>query len=263
MEEKTERGLFKPQFWIAAALIILVVAVVLPVFAWFTNAGIAAYAPISSHESLYIGAGHIEITDSDFDPDVKLEDVRYLYLDGIDLTDENKEYFDYVFCVYGKSLQAFNLQIAYTTNNQFTYEIYAANESSVTSAGAIAYTTHDDVSPQTYYYSIAEYSSDPEPVPVPVAGTALNATTVDGKTVANSTKHTATYGSYANVNRFAEPIYWQTDSSIATGLARADRGAFVKYYILRVHKGTKNINDRETDVICIAAKSGTLVEPEP
>ena len=258
MEEKTPRRNYAIPFWITGALIVLVVAVVLPVFAWLVSGGIVAYAPISSQEFLYIGAGHIVIRDQDFDADYKLEDVRYLYLEGVDLTDEDREYFDYVFCVYGKATSAFNLQIAYTTNNQFTYEIYEAIEEDdpgdfLVQTDIVSHTTHDGTqNPPTYYYQATGAA---------LSGTYLNSTTVDGKTIADSSKHTETYGSYANVNCFAEPLYWQTDNTVPSGLGQAGRGAFVKYFILRVHKGTKTVNDRETDVICIAAKSGTLPQP--
>ena len=261
MEEQTSHRNYGTPFWIAAALIILVVAVVLPVFAWLTSGGIAAYAPISSQESLYIGAGHIVISDGDFDADYKLEDVRYLYLEGVDLTDEDKEYFDYVFCVYGKAVSAFNLQLAYTTNNQFTYEIYEANEEDdpadfLEQTDIVSHTTHDGTqNPPTYYYQATGSA---------LTVTYLNKTTDldDGKVIADNTKHSATYGSYTHVNRFAEPIYCQTRTAISSELAQAG-DVFVKYFILRVHKGTKTVNDRETDVICIAAKSGTLPDPEP
>ena len=245
-EDTKKHPYLKKSLLIAAELLILIGAILLPVFAWLSTSGLLAYIPVSSHESLYIGAGHIEIVDAEFDPDVKLEDVRYLYLEGVDLTDEDKDYFDYVFCIYGISIERFNLQLAYTTNNQFTYKIFNATEASVSSEGAVVHTTHDENYPQTFYYKATG-----EEIP----GTYLNKTVSgDGKTIADSSEHTTTYGSYSSVNRFAEPIYWQTSSYISSGVAR---GAFVKYFILRVYKGEKEINDRETDVICIAAKSAS------
>ena len=229
-------------------LLILVLSIVVPSFAWFYKKSILAYAPVSSNESLYIGAGHIEITEGVIDPDVTLEDVRYLYLNGIDATDTENEYQDFVFCVYGQSISHFRLQLSYTTNNQFTYEIYNATQAEVNSEGAVRYDTHDETNPRTYYYSATG---------VAVAGTYLNKTVSDGKTIADSTKHTATYGSYssAKVNTYGEPIYWQ--SSEASPFSGASMTAFVRYFILRVHKGDKEVNDRETDVICIAAKSSS------
>ena len=237
------------KLWISVALLILALCMIVPSSAWLFRQTIAAYAPVTSHESLYIGAGHIaiDVENDVFDPDVTLEDVRYLYLSGIDATDTEHDYVDYVFCVYGKSISKFKLQLAYTTNNQFTYEIYEANEALVNSAGAISYTTHDETSPQTYYYKASGEA---------VTGTYLNKTIDGGKTIADSSKHTATYGSYAssNVNRYAEPIYWQINTAITGNPTHT----FVKYFILRVWKGVKTTNDRETDVICIAAKSSSI-----
>ena len=178
MEENKSRQIpFKKICLIALSVLMIVAAIVLPVFAWFASNQIAAYAPISSHEAIYIGAGHIEIDGSDFDPDYALEDVRYLYLEGVDLTDEDKDYYDYVFCVYGKSISHFKLQLAYTTNNQFTYSIFEANEEDdpedfAVDTDIIAHTTHDETNPQTYYYQATGDA---------LAGSYLNKTISDGK----------------------------------------------------------------------------------
>ncbi|MBR4761532.1 MAG: hypothetical protein IK086_02715 [Clostridia bacterium] len=211
--------------------------------AWFAiSRGLVAYAPISSPEALYIGAGHRDIVNDTF------EDIRYLYFNGIDATD-GKDYYDYVFCVYGKCVSGYLLQLAYTTNNQFTYEIYTAKEETVASPGSVAYTTHTDT-PQTFYYSIDTTVNSGNPI----AGRYLNGTTVNGEFIANSTYHTDTYDTYNLVDKYAEPLYWQTSAAIP-GDARAD---FVSYYILRVCINGKSTNDRETDVICITAKSSSV-----
>ena len=215
----------------------LALAIALPVYAWFvSDIRLAAYAPVSSPEALYIGAGHSDLAHDSF------EDIRYMYFNGMDATDEN-HYVDRVFCVYGKSVSGYRLQLAYTTNNQFTYEIYHATESTVGSNYDVAYTTHGET-PATYYYSTNGAA---------IAGSYLNKTTVDGVDLATDAYHTDTYDTYsrANVSDYAEPIYWQT-TSVEAGNARGD---FVNYYILRVWTGSKSQNDRETDVICLAAKS--------
>lgn len=216
--------------------ILLLTAIALPVYAWFVGQGLAAYAPVSSPEALYIGAGHTELENDQF------EDIRYMYFNGMDVTSET-HYVDRVFCVYGKSVAGYRLQLAYTTNNQFAYQIYHASESSTYSAAAVEYATHSST-PQTYYYSI---------VGEPIAGNYLNRTVVSGETLADDTYHDDTYDEYAalNVSKYAEPIYWQT-SSVEIGNIR---GNFVNYYILRVITDGKTQNDRETDIICLAAKS--------
>ena len=231
---------------IVAFIMAMIIIVSIPVAAWFmSDKRLAAYAPISSPQSLYIGAGHIHFAVDSDDTD-EYEDVRYLYLDGIDVDEDGIDHYDYVFCVYGKAIGSFKLQLAYTTNNQFTYEIFSATESETSSPDAVAYTTHGE-SPTTYYYSI-----DPENTS-PIAGFFMNKDSSDPPTVlADDTMHSDTYGSYNNVNKFAEPIYWQTSSAIRGSVGR---GVFVKYFILRVNINGKTTNDRETDIICIAAKS--------
>ena len=221
--------------------VILLVAVSIPVYAWFALQNrLASYAPISSPEALYIGAGHTEIENDLF------EDIRYMYFNGMDVNSD-LDYVDRVFCVYGKSVPGYRLQLAYTTNNQFTYDIYHATESDVYSATAVEYSMHDG-SGDKYYYSING---------APIAGTFLNSTEVDGETLANNDYHSATYDAYSrsNVSDYAEPIYWQT-TNVETGNAR---GSFVNYYILRVHTDGKLVNDRETDVICLAARSFSVM----
>ena len=49
------------KLWISVALLILALCMIVPSSAWLFRQTIAAYAPVTSHESLYIGAGHIAI----------------------------------------------------------------------------------------------------------------------------------------------------------------------------------------------------------
>jgi len=247
-ENKIEKrsAIIKKIVSIIAFIVAMAFIVSIPVAAWFmTQKQLAAYAPISSPQSLYIGAGHIEFAGVDSATVDKYEDIRYLYLEGID-ADEGKDYYDYVFCVYGKAISGFKIQLAYTTNNQFTYQIYNATESNVTSAGAVAYTTHD-VTPTTYYYSVNGEA---------IAGSFLNDSNSDGIANAEGVYHVYTYGEYTDVNKYAEPLYWQTTGVIqGTNKSEFDGTKnFVRYFILRVNLNGKNKNDRETDVICIAAK---------
>lgn len=235
----------------AAALLLFLSFTVLaaPVFAWFSyNRILASYAPISKPESLYIGAGHRDFDGTEFTSDY-FEDIRYLYLEGIDVKTD-REYYDYVFSVFGKAISGYKLQLAYTTNNQFDYKIYKATEytaaeydamSAAQKEGVISHTTHTDT-PTTYYYKATGSE---------IGGSFLNAQTVNGEKIATSAYHLRTYGDYDDVDKYAEPLYWQT-----TGIERGNpRGDFINYYILRVYVNDKEANDRETDVICIAAKS--------
>ena len=234
MKERKSKKIYRV-FTFVFATVLLLCAIVVPTYAWFTQKyKLSAYAPISSPEALYIGAGHTELENDRF------EDIRYMYFNGMDVTTE-VSYIDRVFCVYGKSVSGYRIQLAYTTNNQFSYDIYSASEATTTSANAVEYTVHDGTDRTFYYSTVGE----------PLAGTFLNKTVVGGETLATDAYHSDTYGEYDNVSAYAEPIYWQT-TNVETGNLR---GGFVNYYILRVHTDGKTVNDRETDVICLAARS--------
>ena len=203
---------------------------------WRARVGAASYAPVFSPEALYIGAGHRDIDNDTF------EDIRYLYFNGLDA--EGEDHVDKVFCVYGKGIGAYKIQIAYTTNNPFTYKIYHAVESETETPGSVEYILHQAVEKAYYYTANGEE----------IAGTYLNKTVINGETLATSTYHSDTYGSYSSVQKNAEPIYWQTTNEEDGNV----RGDFVNYYILRIYKNGKATNDRETDVLCIAAKAITV-----
>ena len=59
-----------------------------------------------------------------------------------------------------------------------------------------------------------------------------------------------TYDTYTHVDKNAVPLYWQTNATIETGSG----ATFNHYFILRLYIGNKKTNDRETDIICIAAR---------
>ena len=221
----------------AIVCVLLLSVVGMSVYAWLAaDKRLLAYAPVSSPEALYIGAGHRDILNNTF------EDIRYMYFDGLDAEDE--DYVDKVFCVYGKGISNYRIQLAYTTNNPFVYELYHATESDTYSEGAIEYKTHQET-PATYYYSISGEA---------MSGAYLNKAELES--IANSNKHLETYGSYLNVQKNAEPIYWQTPASPAE--VGDNKDDFVNYYILRVCKGSITQNTKETDILCIAARSVTV-----
>ncbi len=242
MSEKKKKSRIRIFLSVTAMILAAMIIMAMPVTAWLAvNKVIAIYTPVSKPESLFIGAGHRNIDTSTHSfTDDHFEDIRYLYFNGIDVN-AGEEYYDYVFCIFGKMISGYKIQLAFTTNNQFRYEIFRASESTTDSPGAVEYRTHS-ASPQTYYYTATGTA---------LAGSFLNARVVNGETIADSSRHVDTYGSYDDVQKYGEPLYWQTANS-EPGYGRGD---FINYYILRVYINGKIANDRETDVICISAKS--------
>ena len=225
-ERKDKRIFFLIMRTVIACVLVLS-AIGAVAFAWLAPyKGLVSYAPISSPEALHIGAGNGD-------------NVRYMRFDGLDV-ESNDDYFDKVFCVYGSGVASYKIQLAYTTNNPFTYNIFHADQSDEYSAGAVEYVTNE-TTPRTLYYSVNGAA---------IAGTFLNKDDPEDL-IANDDLHDHTYGEYDEVQINAEPVYWQT-ASAETG---NERRYFVNYYILRVYKNDKTSNDRETDVLCIAAKT--------
>ena len=227
-------------------LILVLLACSLTTYAWFYyGRRVAAIAEISNPTAIFINAGHAE-------------DIRYLDLGDIDVegTDTCK---DFVFCVRGNNVQYYRLQLAYTTNNQFEYTLYRAlvtqTRDSVPAnpVSLVVYDLH--TTSETYYYYVASGTN-------PVVGHFLNQdTSVTGETVAlpTGTYHNMTYPSptpgatFDHHQQYAVPLYWQSNDSIHPTLD--SNNDFCDYYILRISWTSANRNDKETDIVYIAAKN--------
>ncbi len=237
-----------------ALAVVLAVACVLAAarasWAWLTRErAVVAVARVDAPMSLLINAGNAE-------------DKQYLDLSNIDVNDSGHE--EFVFAVSGAYVNQFKLQLAYTTNNEFTYQIYPAvscaqAEAEVTYFSRQRYAAGE--TPYEFYYKrapgAAAYSMTARN---PKDGTSVRLAAPDGNSGDVDDLYDRTYGDYANVDAYAVPMYWQT-GLIQVGEGDAVPGqsyAFVKYFILQVNWETtgddKRSNDRETDMIYIAAK---------
>ena len=236
--------------------LLLAVYAAMPVYAWFARNRLGAgVAKIDDPTSIYINAAN-------------KEDIRYLYMSGIDLeaasathpTLANKKYKDFIFCVRGSDVNAYKLQLAYTTNNQFEFELFHATKAASGEAPndafvVVPYETHPDRTSQDYYVSAA--------MGTPIAGHFLNRLTPSDEILAISDTSNdyerMTYGTYGDtaghVNKYAYPLYWQTDNAIDT--ESDENGEFCDYYILRVIWENTRRNDKETDIIYITARNVT------
>lgn len=215
-------------------LIMALAACMLPSLAWFYEGRkAAAVEAVSTPTSIFINAANEE-------------DIRYMDLSGIDV--EDGTYKDFVFCVRGNSIGAYKIQLAYTTNNQFSYELYPATMTTGAvppgAVGSVVWYTHPEQNTQRYY--IPSGTS-------PLTGTFKNK--IDGQILARNadTYYNNTYGSYTNVHQYARPLYWQTDSAILTSLDA--EYSFCDYYILRVIWNSSAQNTKETDIIYITARN--------
>ena len=247
---------------IIAALLTAAVLIAAPTLAWFSyQRQIATMAKINSPAKLAIKAGHDE-------------DIIQFEMNGINVGSDNlggSEYF--VFCVEGEDISTYNLQIAHTTNIPFTYTLYKAHESV---SGTVDYEGADD----TYHYALAEQFYDNSSYAARgVYGGYINDSGNANRTIADSNYTEKSYNASdytaldngTHVQRYAEPIYWQTKESIhsdwvdnndvqynAYGADDPDN-RFLNYYVLRVSWTAGSFsegNDKETDLIYITAQVG-------
>ena len=232
---------------ISALVMSLVVIIAVPTFAWFSyQKKMATMAKINSPAKLSLrsGAG---------------EDIIQFKMSGIDT--ESGHYKDFVFCVEGEDISQYSIQIAHTTNINFSYSIYQANPDANydpdTDTGGVLYVTvdRDDV-----YYIPADsaltgnYINKKNDATYTINGSSVT------RTIGDTNYEKPSYnngGSADERQKFAEPLYWQSSAVTAdeTSYDEDDtERAFQNYYVLRVSWGSDVRNDKETDLIYITAQ---------
>lgn len=151
-------------------------------------------------------------------------DTTALNLSSIDVSTPGSQF--YAFGV--KSFQQkYRFQLAYTTNIPFSYSIHRATKK----PNQDGYTKSHLESNITFYYD-----------PTPLFGKYLNLSE-DNRT-ATSGKHTITFGDGVSAQKYAEPVYWQSDD-----VERLDSKNYTDYFVLEVTWSSSIPNDKETDLI--------------
>lgn len=254
----------------AAAVVTLVLVIGLPVFAWFTSERkTATVIKINAPTTIKIGAGNEEPVEMIDLSNINVEE----YLDEESKTLKTEG--TYVFCVTGKYLSKYDLQIARTTNIDFDYELYRVDSKTyedVISKGITEKPTigsgyeiaeyKSELDGNTYYYPYqTSNSTDKTQGNITNNGAFLNFKSNGSHTIGNgeenigggTTFHTHNYSSYDKVNEYAEPLYWQATGLPVTGKV-GDVG-FIDYYVLKIKWENKNLtNNKETDMLYITAR---------
>ena len=221
---------------ILALVMTTTVFIVAPTLAWFSyQKKMATIAKIDSPAKITFKAG-------------AGEDIINFKMAGIDTKGGSPQ--DFVFCVEGEDITRYNLQLAHTTNINFTYKIYRAKETESTSG--IQYVK----------------SSNSEPVYYEKIGQAIPMSAVNGvsdefstRTLGNDQYDEPSYQPGDAVHKFAEPLYSQLNDAITANSTNKDydefnedESAFRNYYVLEVSWGSDVVNDKETDMIYLTAQ---------
>lgn len=273
----------KMQLLVAFVMTVLLV-IAMPTYAWFSYQNeMAVSTKIDSPATLEIKSGghpgeeqaiiNFELSDID------TEDSTYNHYtkDGV-----TYYYKDFVFCVKGKSLSFYDLQLAHTTNIAFKYEIYSAVADD---NGDILYMPKDNNAANSQRYRLARIKTDTngdavldnndeaiyEDYDVPLDGAYANATIVGNRVVVNDSLKRRSYDvgtNGDNVQQYANPAYWIKRGIVVHSIQKQD-GGFTHSYVLRIswimstsiddeaREEDLNIvqNNKETDMIYITAKA--------
>ena len=182
-------------------------------------------------------------------------DIAYLDLGAIDANTPSRT-IERVFCVYGEPVDIYSLQLAYTTNIAFYYDIYRASYDSNNGNVIFAYTDKDGEHTEKF-----SYNTNSDPV---IQAKPINKLSKDEITVHQN--HTLSYGDDKGLNPVdtskvqsnAEPLYWLASENglnvmkpqnVQTNTT-TNSACFCDYYVLKIHweEGTV-INDKETDMV--------------
>lgn len=274
-----------------ALLLTAAMMVAVPTYAWFSQQQKAAEMyKVQYPNSLYINAAHRE-DQIFFDLDavnvnklLRDDDNNVIYYTDaacttispyIDNSDHSKGYVitsytkvvrsqKYAFSVFGANTQRFKLQLAYTNNNQFKYQIYEAEESAghpVPVNPDVEYVTNDNA----HTMSKDIFSDD-----INMAGditlyyvksqNALSGNYLNIKSGSNDllgqpsgSYYTNNYGNNTNVQERCVPIYWQSQEISVQN--ETSNKQFHNYFVLEVTWGdTRTAEKKETDMIAITVQ---------
>ncbi len=249
---------------VTAAVMTLTLAAVIPVYAWFYNQRKAAELyKVEFPNSLYLNAAHRE--DRMY---FNLNAVSQYKMDPITNSPLHDEFGKliptnsqkYVFTVSGSNTQSYKLQLAHTNNNQFTYTIYPAEESTTpgTDDKTVVYPMHAGSHNEN---TVFDPGSDNETGPIyyiqgdtPLSGSYKNNES-DAPILAkdDDSYYIENYDTLTNVEENDIPSYWQSETiEFIWDLNKK----FCHYYILEVTwdlRGDNIFENKETDMVYITA----------
>ena len=234
-QQKLKRRLILSSAAVAVSVLLLAVS-----YAWFyTHREMSTAAWIKAPIVLDIRAGNNQ-------------DIKYLDMGNIEVGEGKDGSKDYVFCVYGKPVDNYSLQLAYTTNIAFHYDVYRAT---LDNGGDIVFESPNG----TAKFSIA----DNQPV---ISGLSMNEIKAKNESPAKYQSHALSYGDEkkenivekGKVQDYNEPLYFLAEENgvkVMKPRNIIDNGeAFLDYYVIRVSwKAGEVHEDKETDIVYLTA----------
>lgn len=287
--KRKRKGLSLKTQLIFAAFFTIAILVIIPTLAWFSfKKEMAISTKINSPATLEIRAGGApgqEQSIINFDlSDIDTEDESYNHY-TVGTGDDAITYYykDFVFCVKGKAISAYDLQLAHTTNIAFKYDVYRAVQDNT---GPIVYTSLNKSVTQRYSLKRVKIDGSGnvvteggnivyEDYDTPIDGVYINNVNPAGTRVLAKTGGDSgaikdltsrSYDGTDGYQKYANPAYWLKRGIPVYTEEKSDDG-FTHSYVLRVSwimTGTltaeqreENLdivqNNKETDIIYITA----------
>ena len=260
---------------VLAVLFTAMIIIIAPSLAWFAHQNeMSVSTKINSPATLEIKSGGHMGQEQDI-VNFELSDIDTENKAYESYTENGTKYYykDFVFCVKGKAISSYDLQIAHTTNIAFKYQVFRAIQDDVN--GTVLYVSKDKS--VTQYYRLAAVKLDGsgnvviqddevvyEDCTTPISGTYINNANPGGRPLADGTLTGRSYDTGDTYQAYANPVYWlKRDIPVYTE-EKTDEG-FTHSYVLRIswimksnnNNNNDNLdivqNNKETDMIYITA----------
>lgn len=179
------------------------------------------------------------------------QDIKYLDMGNIEVG-ETDGYKDYGFCVYGKPVDNYSLQLAYTTNIAFHYDVYRAD---LSEGGDIVFQSPG---------SNAKFKRVND-IPV-IKGLSMNEIKAQNLPPSQYQSHDLSYGDEKKANIVDknkvqgnnEPLYFLAEENGVKVMKPRNilnnNKDFLDYYVIRVSwKAGEVHEDKETDIVYLTA----------
>lgn len=181
------------------------------------------------------------------------QDIKYLDMGDIEVGEGKAGSKDYVFCVYGKPVDNYSLQLAYTTNIAFHYDVYRADLVE-NGSGEVTFESPGNK---------ATFDIVGNPV---IRGLSMNEIKENNESPAKYQSHDLSYGDEKKENIVArtkvqannEPLYFLAEENGVKVMKPRNilknNTDFLDYYVIRVSwKAGEVHEDKETDIVYLTA----------
>ena len=180
------------------------------------------------------------------------QDIKYLDMGDIEVGEGKAGSKDYVFCVYGKPVDNYSLQLAYTTNIAFHYDVYRA-DLKADGSGKVTFESPGNK---------ATFDIVGSPV---ISGLSMNEIKANNESPAKYQSHDLSYGDEKKENIVAstkvqannEPLYFLAEENgikVMRPRNIIDGKEFLDYYVIHVSWKEGEVHeDKETDIVYLTA----------